>query len=451
MPNGGQTKPWEDYQAQPAQAQQAGPWQQYSAAPGVSASPLKQYSWSDLALGALPQWLGGAAQAPPATAYAEKLGTLLPAVGGTVGGILGAGAGAGIASIPVAAGGAALGGAAGEAARQLLNRAIGAPTPESSLQAAREVGAEAGTQAGTEALGGAIGAAASPIARGLTRSAEEQMYRFLAPRGEEARAIAQKVAPELVERRFTALTRQGFVDKAGKLMDDAGQAFNDELSRVPPGYQLNQQGILKALDNAKAKLNLQALDKAGNLVPASPQAEPVLKFIDGLKDIVQNADPSFMNMLKIRRNWDQIIDVAKGFNLPSDRLQTIAQKYGTDEIRAELAKATPDLKTIGQEFSLWKNVTDLATDMGERYVRKAPPRLLPMIGAGAGAVTGGPAGAILGFSETSALQRLFDSAAWQTMSAASKSRLADAITSGSAGRIVSTATRLMTAPSEGQE
>jgi hypothetical protein len=274
------------------------------------------------------------------------------------------------------------------------------------------------------------------------------MTRFLGPRGEEAKAIAQKVAPELLERRTVALTRQGFADAVEQHLTDAAQALDDELTNVPSGYQLNKNGIVKALENAKSKLNLEVLDVNGNPMPSTPQADAVLKFADGLKTVVNNADPSFTNMRSVRQAWDTAIDAAKGFNLPSDRLQVRIQKYGANAIREELAKATPDLGAVNREFSFWKNVQDLTETMVDRINLKPPARLAPSLGAITGFGAGGPKGAAMGYAAMKALRGATESAGWQTMSAVGKNELAKAIMTGSPGAIVSAATRLATMPGE---
>ena len=437
MPDG-QKKPWEqDY----PQAQTA-PWQQDY----PQQTPTRQeYTIGDI-LGGLTA-AGGFGRNIPAQAY-SKLTAALPTIGGTVGGILGGGAGGGVASIPFGVAGAALGGTAGEAARQLINQAIGAPTPQTPAATLAEMGKQAGTQAGAEALGAGTNLALRQVAGPLARSAEAQMTRFLGPRGEEAKAIAQKVVPGLLERRTVALTRQGFADAAEQHLTDAAQALDDELAKVPSGLQLNQNGILKALDNAKSRLNLEVLDKNGNLMPSTPQAKPVLEFANGLRDVIQNADPSFTNMRSVRQAWDTAIDAAKGFSLPSDRLQVRVQKYGANAIREELAKATPDLGAVNREFSFWKNVQGLAENMVDRINQKPPSRFLPRLAVVTGFGAGGPKGAAMGYAAMKALQGVTESASWQTMSPVGKNELAKAIMTGSPGAIVSAATRLATMPGE---
>ena len=136
-----------------------------------------------------------------------------------------------------------------------------------------------------------------------------------------------------------------------------------------------------------------------------------------------------------RQDLDGIIKKAgKGFGLSlNDSSVLSARKTVANSIREQLSKANPEIGKINNEYTFWKRVQDVVGTTIERKTGQAGglgAKMAGAAGAAAGFATHGLVGAVEGGIIMKNIEKLATSTAWNTVSAAAKSKLADALASG---------------------
>jgi hypothetical protein len=391
----------------------------------------------------------------------------LPAAGATIGGV----AGGMSAGPPGAVGGAGFGGMGGEAARQILRRAMGWGGPATSGEAAQDI-----TKAGVTQAAIQVPTEVAPMLKGpLSRMAEGQYSRALAPTTNYMKATARDVVPGLIDRgevgSLESLNKRAG-ERVGELMPElekeykALQASSPKLPVRGAGGrmqastvgQIPQAGtqVLKDLDALKSKYMVK--DAAGNLQVANQQA---VSAIDGVQATVKkfgkNISPESLRQLK------QIFDepVAKAGGYAGADLATHytlnAQEAAANSIRKILRSASPNISELNKEVSFWLDVQLVTGKTLERQTGQSGGLvkvLAPLAGGAAADIGfhfGGTAGGIEAGAATAGVviaTKMIRSPLWRTTSAVFKDRVARALASGSIGELSSLATRVGIAAQE---
>jgi hypothetical protein len=139
--------------------------------------------------------------------------------------------------------------------------------------------------------------------------------------------------------------------------------------------------------------------------------------------------------VKARRILDAGVSEAKGYQGAqlSDASMAAIRKETANSIRSELGKASPDLAAVNAKYHFWNTLSDVMEATIQRKTGQAQTGLLPTTetaAAGAAGATHG-LGAGAGYAGAIyALGKLTRSTAWRTISAASKSSIADALANG---------------------
>lgn len=299
------------------------------------------------------------------------------------------------------------------------------------------------TGLGASAVAGPkVVAAAHPVRQAvagrLASSARAQMGRALNPTRIDTKVDAQRVVPEMLQRRVSAPSLERLEQRAAAASDKAGEAVGAQLAKHGD-TTADVMPIVEQLEQAKQPYIGRSTDGRAIVNEAAP-----VKAIQELQDTLMNYGDriSVASMAKLRRNWDDTVKASRGF-VVSDlgtKWAAWARREGRSALRDELGKAVPDIAALNAEYTFWQRVEDIAHATNERRTGQSRS-LLPTIAATGGAIagdalTGGmgtatkAAGVILSAKAAASLKRLFESPGWQMMSAVHKQRLADALMGG---------------------
>lgn len=369
----------------------------------------------------------------------KKITSELPIVGG----IAGAAAGEGIGSIP----GAAIGGAAGESGRQLINRFLGIKDEgtDTSSGASEGIGKAGLEQGAIEAATMGAGKVLKPIGGALIDSAKEGLGKVLAPTTIATKAAAKKVLPRMVDEAPIALTRKGLLENVGTSLRGAGKALDEALQKVPTGTTLSSGQIANVTGRLDALASSFMTKTASGGMAVVPGAEASVGFINGMKDFIQQSDPSFESIRNIRKVLDGLVDKSGKFNMTAaEGSEKEIQRFTADALRGELAKAAPDVAAANRDYSFYKGIQTVLEKTIERTTGQQGNLTRRILMAG-GATAGSPygiAGAFTGAAVMKALAQVADSTAWRTVSAATKSKIANLIATDQLGEASALITRI---------
>jgi hypothetical protein len=289
--------------------------------------------------------------------------------------------------------------------------------------------AEIAKAAGTAGVVSGLLSPSAWAAKKLYESAKASYARALRPTTKPMKKTAERVIPELLERRVSAVTLGGLEEKAQSALAVAGQQLDDALdlmSKNPSAPRIATRPLIDALESYKG----------GFIVDGVPINEKAVRTIEGLQDTISQlgSDVSFESMRRVRQLLDAKVAWRKGFVMPLEEGSTIdATREAAHAIRKELADAAPDIAKINKEYSFWKKVGDVVGETIERTRPQAPrlgERLMSAAGAAGGFTKGGVQGAAIGAATMRGLTKLVNSTAWNTVSAVNKARLADLIGGG---------------------
>ena len=323
--------------------------------------------------------------------------------------------------------GAALGGAAGKALQQLTNRWIGVPgQPTTSGAAAKDIAVEGGEQGAIQGVAHGVGELAAPAATALKTSAAESLSKVFSPTKMADKAIIQKSLPRLIEEAPIAASRAGLAESLGQSVQKAGQSLDAALAGIPGGTQIPPQvtqGIAQSLQ--KEATRFQVPDIHGNMITI-PGSEPLVGLYKDLGQFVQRANPTFENIRAVRQALDTMVDSGGKWNLTGAETSVKeVQKGLANQLRGALAQAGgPAFQQANQDYSFYKGLQQVLEHTQERTTGQQGNLTKRILAAGGVANSGLTGGVVMG-----ALAKAMDSTAWRTVSAASKSKIADALAS----------------------
>jgi len=295
------------------------------------------------------------------------------------------------------------------------------------------------------------GSVAGPVAKRLRGKAVEQVVQALGPTKERFKAMAEKRAPELLKRGFVG-SREALEAKARDATRVAGEQIDEALKQFA-AQPVSVKPIVEALESAKAPF----LDTTGSGLPVALDTRAVNQ-LSSLQNTIEKygAEISVESLVKVRRAWDAVVSQAGGYahrgggaiGIPlKEQSEAWAKREGANAIRRVLAEDVPELAALNKEFAFWKDVRDVVGQTLKRTKPQEKGLVEKIVGTGAGGgVLGGtlahgtailPAASMALVAGVAAknLVRAFKSPRWKTLSAQTKSRLADALESGNPERI----------------
>ena len=245
----------------------------------------------------------------------------------------------------------------------------------------------------------------------------------------------QQIIGGLAKRKGIYFSRKGLLSDAEKQVSKYSQQLEDAWEKLPEGHQTEVKPIIESI--TKAQDNLYVKGAKGNVLPEG-NADIANKLGELKKELIsiagdENAPTRVLR--EYRQALDKIVNKAgKGFGLSlNDSAVLSARKTVVNSIREQLAKANPEIGKINNDFTFWKRIQDVIGSTVERKTGQGTPfpqQAAKIAGAAVGFSHGGWLGALEGGVIMKNIQKLADSTAWNTFSAASKSKLADALASG---------------------
>lgn len=291
------------------------------------------------------------------------------------------------------------------------------------------------------------------LAERMKESALHGYKEVLKPATRENKAITQRIAPEMIDRGVTGLTRERMLADAAKKVERFGGEVDAAIDALPKEAVIRTRPILDHMAEAKAAFKTGeetvtrqvpsgVLDQTGKpimrevseQVPIYADAKAV-RTIDGLAKIVARHGDSMTpdQIIKLRRIFDDQIAQAKGFHGKTLRegSEIEAKRELAGAIRGELAKQFPDLAKVNREFSFWSNVEKVLGETVERTASQSKPLGETVVkGALAGGAVAGGAEMVVPAATAGLLWRATQSTAWRTHSAVYKTKVANALSSG---------------------
>lgn len=408
---------------------------------------------------------------------ADATADSLPAAGATIGATIGGGAGTaaepGAGTALGAVGGAGIGGMAGSAGRHLIRTILGfdSPADTSTNDISTDIAKEGATQGGIEAATAGL----ARIAPWLKGTAVGQYERALAPTTKINKAIAQDIAPKMVQRGIHG-SLEGIEDQAGEqaanLRPQLDQAYDrlakpTGMAQEAPIAANGSQGASVAAAQAPATTSLLGSGskivgdleklKGKYVVDGQPANPTAVNAISGVQDIVKQYgnDISPNSLRKLKQIFDDPV-AAKGGYSGADlttQYSVKAQKAAANSIRDIVHQASPDIAALDKEISFWLNVQKVAgasalrrTGQEGGLLKSLAPlasaaagggALAQLAGGGTAHTLEGATGAFLAAHAAAAMR----SPTWRTASAVLKDRFADALASGDVGKVLALSAR----------
>lgn len=295
---------------------------------------------------------------------------------------------------------------------------------------------ETGANVAALVLASKLGKSKLPEGSSLKASAAKNYERVLAPTTKPNKFTTQKIVPEMVERTPIAATRKGLLAKAEANADAANVALDDAWAKIPATDKMSPKAVVDHLENYKKDFTVQGQNGS---VPVDPTA---IRHIDAVQKIFSDMGDSVspQTMRRTRQILDQKVANAKGFagkTLDEGTMLDVT-KEASNAIRRELVKQYPDLSVVNAEYTFWRRMGQVLNDTVQRKIGQATPmgeQILRAGGTAAGYATHGIPGAAGVGGALWGLRKLTTSTAWNTVSAATKSRIADALGGGNIGQV----------------
>src|SRR5436190_13762978 len=333
--------------------------------------------------------------------------------------------------------------------------------PRAAVEAAGQAGM-AKIQGGDPRLAAAFGAATPALGavvealpQKLKDQASKQVVQALGPTKERFKAIAEKLAPNILQRGLRG-SREALQDQAATTLSQVGDQLDTLLTQR--GQQvISPQPVIQALETSKEAF--RTTTAAGKIVEFEPRA---IKQLNGLQQVLTDLGPTptVEQLVAVRRAWDKVVSQAGGFEhraagaigVPlKDISEAWAKREATSAIRELLAQQVPDLAAVNKEYAFWKGLNDVLTQTLKRTQPQGPSLTRQVLETGSAAMggaigsTAGPVGAAGGVALGKVMamaQSTMRSPAWKLASAQAKDRLADAIVSNNAGKIAMALARI---------
>src|SRR6185312_6288508 len=295
-------------------------------------------------------------------------------------------------------------------------------TEEATGALVKGVKAMPGTQAASEAL---------------DSSAKADLGKVLAPTKQATKYISKKkVIPGMQERGIVARSSSALQDRAQSNIADLGQKIDDAYDAMGQQPSVSTQPIVQDLENYKNNFVNRIPDGQGgfkNVVLDQGAIDRVNEMQDLIRQHGEQIDPQ--SLRQFRQYLDENVSRGKGYQgkTLAEGQALDVQRAAANSIRSQLAQNVPGLQDINSEFNFWKNLNDVLEETAQRRTGQQGGGRGRKIAAGKGTVVGakigGPFGALVGGKIGEYLSRITNSTAWNTLKAATKTKLANALAS----------------------
>lgn len=292
-------------------------------------------------------------------------------------------------------------------------------------------------------IAGKVGEAVAPA---LKESAVKGYIKALAPTTIENKAIAKKIAPGLLERGVTGITRGSLMAKLGSGVEGAIEGMNKVLEKIPEKTPVNIKNIVSSLE--KVKEDFMIMGEKGKMIAADPEAVQHIEMFQKILNQVGTETAPVETVRKLRQIWDKAVQSKKGFfgKTVAEGTKLDIQREAAGAIREELAKQFPDLDKANKEFHFWMNAQKVLGDTMQRTAGHAAPlgqTIAEAAGtAGALAEHSGIPGAVFMGQVFKGLKALVSGTGWKTVGAVTKNRIANLLAEGKGEEALAAITKL---------
>lgn len=264
-------------------------------------------------------------------------------------------------------------------------------------------------------------------AEGLLASARKNLEKVLHPTKAETKKISKEIViPQLLKQPEVALTREGLETKLATQRKTVGEAIGE----------FGETGAIKGETPKTKLLDIFEQKKAQYVVPGKRGkviVEPEkVKQIEELQDIVDEFDDIIPNstLNQLRKAWAKT--VYKGKQVRPSLIEGSALDLKDDAVGLmtdEIAKVNPDLAALNKQYHFLKGAEKVLKETQERKVGQTGvvKKGLAVLAGAALAPGESLLGKLLGAGGMRLLTNAVDSTAWNTVSAAAKSKLANAL------------------------
>ncbi len=266
----------------------------------------------------------------------------------------------------------------------------------------------------------------------LRNSVAKQFEKVLEPTKQKFKTQTQRLAGQGAERLPVASSKERLLGKVESKVSEAGEAIDNVIDSIPDAARIKTQTLLDDLAKYKEQFKV-AGDKGKEFVIDSGAIKQVDAIANQLTKFTDEAGTASFNSLRIlRQAFDKA--VAKGNKefgrTLSEGSLLDTQRALSNSIRNEFAKDFPDLAKVNKEFAFWKGISNVLEETVKRTTGRGTS-----LKTKATAIIGGTAAGIPGLLTAIGADKLITSTAWRTLDIKLKTKLADAIASGSALKI----------------
>jgi hypothetical protein len=268
-------------------------------------------------------------------------------------------------------------------------------------------------------------AARAKVAGTLEKSAQKNIEKILEPTKEAMKVQTKQILPDLTKTRPKAMTTQGLADQFAANADISGEAIDTAWKALPKGTRENVKPILDSMEKTKNSFIVDGTIVDENSWKAAEEIQKVILDISKGEDTVPSE-----SLRKVRQIWDESIAKSRGFTRDLSEQDKLAiKKQATGAIRKVLSDAHPDIAALNKEYTLWRKASDIIDETIKRKTGQKPPLSSTLKSVGGGVIGGnfGLKDAAIGAGIIATITFATKSTLWKTLSAATKSRLAEAI------------------------
>jgi len=255
----------------------------------------------------------------------------------------------------------------------------------------------------------------------------------------DAKALVEKVVPELLEQNKIITSTKSLGKEAAQKAMSFGEQIGAWFEKLPAGVKKEVKPVVEKLEVLKSKYRLQGKDINKTAINA------INETLDNIK--TTSGEMSIKNLRKLRQIWDEHYSVSKGLDDIANYKKK-AERVGADAIRDVLAKESPELAELNKNYAFWKNVENLADYASSKssQVNSAASRVVGgVVGAVSGSGTAGKiANTIIGTQVGNLANKAITSPAWKSISVVYKNKMANYLMSGQTSKLTNVLKRVIT-------
>jgi hypothetical protein len=265
----------------------------------------------------------------------------------------------------------------------------------------------------------------------LNSSATKNYQDVLNPTKVTTKYQTGKIMPQLLEEKPIAMTRKGLQEQAAAQAEEAGQQIEQTVSGLQG--KMSTQPVIDGLQNLKKGFQV-------NGVSLRPEVDSA---IDAVSQQMQALGPDIplQDAVKARRILDSAVAEVGGYQGKplSDTSMANVRKAAANSIRSELGQASPDLAAVNAKFHFWNTLSDVLEQTIQRKTGQvgALSKVETVVAGAGGLANGGGLSGAAGYAgAVNLLGKAIRSTGWRTVSAATKSSIADALANGQFDTVV---------------